>query len=139
MLFPLEICDCNCPILFTCKAADGNFVIFANVVFLVCFHNSSGYWWIGSTVQAINEMVFRKRIRASTKRIVPIRISARKCGQTASIPHPRYKIVWARATKWVVGAACITIWIKTGMLSRGVTLPESICKGSNTNIINRPN
>ena len=42
-------------------------------------------------------------------------------------------------TKCVLGAASISIWMISGMLSRGVMAPESICRGSSTRIISRLN
>mmetsp|Transcript_91075 Transcript_91075/g.253590 ORF Transcript_91075/g.253590 Transcript_91075/m.253590 type:complete len:200 (+) Transcript_91075:580-1179(+) len=48
-------------------------------------------------------------------------------------------MAWAAATKCVVGAASMTQRTRAGMLSRGVTPPDSICSGSSTSTSSMPN
>ena len=87
----------------------------------------------------IELMVLRKRLSAIAKNTLPIVNKARNCGQTMEMSAPRYKIPWASATKWVVGATNMMFWTSTGMLSRGVMPPESMVSGNRVMSINNPN
>ena len=48
-------------------------------------------------------------------------------------------MAWLNSTKWVVGAISMMFCTISGMLSRGVVPPESICSGRMVSIINIPN
>jgi hypothetical protein len=48
-------------------------------------------------------------------------------------------MAWDNITKWVLGAASITNCTISGMPSRGVLPPESICSGSSTSSSSMPN
>ena len=48
-------------------------------------------------------------------------------------------MAWLNSTKWVVGAISMMFCTISGMLSRGVVPPESICSGRMVSIINMPN
>ena len=65
--------------------------------------------------------------------------SAANCDHTTPNPGPRYRIAWPSMTKCVVGAASIIVYTNSGMLSRGVEPPESICIGTITRMNNSPN
>ena len=61
------------------------------------------------------------------------------CGHTTDRPAPRNRMAWLLATKWVVGAASIRFCTSSGMLSRGVELPERNCSGSRISTASMPN
>ncbi len=55
------------------------------------------------------------------------------------MPAPRNRIAWLAETKCVVGASSMSCCTSSGMLSRGVVPPESICSGSSTRISSSAN
>jgi pyruvate kinase len=55
----------------------------------------------------ITAMVLRKRRRAPAKNTAPMTAVAANSGHTTSKPAPRYKMAWAKLTKWVDGEPCI--------------------------------
>ena len=71
----------------------------------------------------------RKRKIATTKNKLPIAKTRTNCGQTTSMPAPRYRIDCANDTKCVEGDASITVASHGGMLSKGVLLPDSMFIG----------
>jgi len=63
---------------------------------------------------------------ARAKNRPPIAATKRNCGQTTSMPAPRYRIDWANETKCVDGDAYIAVASHGGRLSSGALLPDSM-------------
>ena len=81
----------------------------------------------------------RKRLKAIKKNTVPIANNHANEVQTTLKPAPRYSIACPNSTKCVVGANIIMFCTISGMLSRGVLPPDSICSGNKTKISNIAN